>query len=95
MAYPLPIQQSIHAHSDHFPFLMAGVPTGGIEGTEFSGRGYGHTRYDTLDNAPEWPVQHRTTEEVIALFAGPEYKEEAEYRTQFEAFYQKAREEKK
>ncbi|MBP7999847.1 MAG: M28 family peptidase [Chloroflexi bacterium] len=117
MAYPLPIQQSIHAHSDHFPFLMAGVPTGGIEGTEFSGRGYGHTRYDTLDkvklnnlreaamiaarlavriaHAPEWPVQHRTTEEVIALFAGPEYKEEAEYRTQFEAFYQKAREEKK
>ncbi|MBK9055105.1 MAG: M28 family peptidase [Chloroflexi bacterium] len=29
MAYPLPIQQSVHAHSDHFPFLLAGVPTGG------------------------------------------------------------------
>ncbi len=117
MAYPLPIQQSVHAHSDHFPFLLAGVPTGGIEGTEFSGRGYGHTRYDTLDkvklnnlreaamiaarltvriaHAPEWPAQHRTTEEVTALFTGPEYKEEAEYREQFETYYQKAREAKK
>lgn len=116
MAYPLPIQQSVHAHSDHFPFLMAGVPTGGIEGTEFSGRGYGHTRYDTLDkvklnslreaamiaarlavriaHAAEWPAQHRTAQEVTALFEGPEYKEEAAYRAQIEAYYQQAREQK-
>lgn len=113
MAYTVPIRQSVHAHSDHFPFLMAGVPTGGIEAAEFSGRGYGHTRYDTLDKVKlnnlreaamiaarlalriahigEWPVLHRSSEEVAALFTGPEYKEEAEYRAQIDAFYQQAR----
>ena len=51
MALPYLVGQSIHAHSDHFPFLMAGVPTGGMEQVKknLSGRGYGHTAYDTLD----------------------------------------------
>lgn len=51
MALEFGLKQSVSAHSDHFPFLMAGVPTGGIEnvGGKFSGRGYGHTQYDTLD----------------------------------------------
>lgn len=51
MALPFLVGQSIHAHSDHFPFLMAGVPTGGMEQVKrnLSGRGYGHTAYDTLD----------------------------------------------
>jgi Zn-dependent M28 family amino/carboxypeptidase len=52
MALPFNIEQSINAHSDHYPFLMAGVPTGGIGsvgGKEKGGRGYAHTRYDTLD----------------------------------------------
>ena len=52
MALPFGIDQSINAHSDHYPFLMAGVPTGGIGsvgGPPSSGRGYAHTRYDTLD----------------------------------------------
>ena len=51
MTLPFEVGQSIHAFSDHFPFLMAGVPTGGIESVvkDLSGRGYGHTRYDTLD----------------------------------------------
>lgn len=46
------VGQSVNAHSDHYPFLMAGVPTGGIGGVRrksSGGRGYGHTRYDTLD----------------------------------------------
>ncbi|MEM7126415.1 MAG: M28 family peptidase [Chloroflexota bacterium] len=45
------VGQSISAHSDHFPFLMEGVPTGGMQPVlrDLSGRGYGHTRYDTLD----------------------------------------------
>lgn len=54
MALPFAVEQSINAHSDHYPFLMAGVPTGGIGNVgskERSGRGYGHTRYDTLDKA--------------------------------------------
>jgi aminopeptidase YwaD len=54
MALPFGVEQSINAHSDHYPFLMAGVATGGIGNVgskERSGRGYGHTRYDTLDKA--------------------------------------------
>jgi Zn-dependent M28 family amino/carboxypeptidase len=52
MALPFNVEQSINAHSDHYPFLMAGVPTGGIGsvgGKKQGGRGYAHTRYDTLD----------------------------------------------
>lgn len=54
MALPFGVEQSINAHSDHFPFLMAGIPTGGIGsvgGPPPTGRGYAHTRYDTLDKA--------------------------------------------
>ncbi len=51
MAADFLVGQTLHAHSDHFPFFMEGVPTGGIEPLRRSmeGRGYGHTRYDTLD----------------------------------------------
>ena len=53
MALDFLVGKSISAHSDHFPFLLAGVPTGGMEPVQrdLSGRGYGHTRYDTLDKA--------------------------------------------
>jgi len=50
MALQFNVGQSVNAHSDHYPFLMAGVPTGGIGSLSKSGgRGYGHTKYDTLD----------------------------------------------
>ncbi|HHJ07184.1 MAG TPA: M28 family peptidase [Anaerolineae bacterium] len=51
MAADFAIGQAIHAHSDHYPFAMAGVTTGGIESARqsLSGRGYGHTMYDTVD----------------------------------------------
>jgi Iap family predicted aminopeptidase len=52
MALEFGVEQSVNAHSDHFPFLMAGVPTGGmgsVGGKKSGGRGYGHTRHDTLD----------------------------------------------
>lgn len=52
MALEYGVAQSVNAHSDHYPFLMVGVPTGGmgsVGAKGFSGRGYGHTRYDTLD----------------------------------------------
>jgi Zn-dependent M28 family amino/carboxypeptidase len=50
-ALPFEVGQSLSAHSDHYPFMIAGVPTGSIGSvrSEKSGRGYGHTRYDTLD----------------------------------------------
>ena len=51
MALGFAVGQKTSAFSDHFPFFMAGVPTGGMESAEQSlaGRGYGHTQYDTVD----------------------------------------------
>lgn len=51
MALDFAVGQSVSAHSDHYPFLLEGVPTGGMQPVQrdLSGRGYGHTRYDTLD----------------------------------------------
>ena len=51
MALEFAVGQSVSAHSDHFPFLLAGVPTGSLGSVEApsTGRGYGHTRYDTVD----------------------------------------------
>jgi Zn-dependent M28 family amino/carboxypeptidase len=51
MALEFAVGQSVTAFSDHFPFFMAGVPTGGMQSAERSlaGRGYGHTQYDTVD----------------------------------------------
>jgi hypothetical protein len=47
----LPLGQKTHAFSDHYPFFLCGVPTGYIGNPRgvFTGRGWGHTRYDTLD----------------------------------------------
>lgn len=51
MALKFGVGQSLNAHSDHYPFMIAGVPTGGIGSlkSNTSGRGYGHTMYDTVD----------------------------------------------
>ncbi len=51
MSLGFKVQQSLHAFSDHYPFLLAGVPTGGVGNLSArpTGRGYGHTRFDTLD----------------------------------------------
>lgn len=51
MAHPYQVGQSVNAHSDHFPFLLRGVPTAGMQTIQrdTGGRGYGHTAYDTLD----------------------------------------------
>lgn len=60
------VGQSVSAHSDHFPFMGAGVPTGGIGSLDghSSGRGYGHTMYDTVDK-----VELRGMREAAALAA--------------------------
>jgi Zn-dependent M28 family amino/carboxypeptidase len=66
MALGFQVGQSVHAHSDHFPFFMAGVPTGGIQSAQpaLEGRGYGHTRYDTVDK-----VEQTSLREAAALAA--------------------------
>jgi Zn-dependent M28 family amino/carboxypeptidase len=66
MALDFKVGQSVSAFSDHFPFFMAGVPTGGMQSAERSleGRGYGHTQYDTVDK-----VDLRSLREASALAA--------------------------
>jgi len=66
MALEFGVGQSLSAHSDHYPFMLAGVPTGGIGSLNSSsgGRGYGHTMYDTVDK-----VEMRSMREAAALAA--------------------------
>jgi Zn-dependent M28 family amino/carboxypeptidase len=49
----MPIYQRASPYSDHWPFLIKGIPTASMGDPEaFSrrgGRGFGHTRYDTVD----------------------------------------------
>jgi Zn-dependent M28 family amino/carboxypeptidase len=51
MALDFATGQSFHSASDHYPLLLEGVATGGIEAVreKRSGRGYGHTMHDTVD----------------------------------------------
>ena len=55
MALLFLVGQTFHTSSDHFPFLLNGVVTGGIESVRenSSGRGYGHTYYDTVDKVDQ------------------------------------------
>jgi Zn-dependent M28 family amino/carboxypeptidase len=66
MALEFGVGQSVSAHSDHYPFMLAGVPTGGIGALDrgSDGRGYGHTMYDTVDK-----VELRGMREAAALAA--------------------------
>ncbi len=47
----VPVGQKVHSYSDHFPFFLQGVPSGHMGDADAppSGRGFGHTAYDTLD----------------------------------------------
>ena len=66
MALDFKIKQSVNAFSDHYPFLLAGVPTGGVGNLSGrpTGRGYGHTRFDTLDK-----IEIRSLREAAVLAA--------------------------
>ena len=51
----IPIWQRVSPYSDHWPFLLKGVPTATMgdpeEARRRGGRGFGHTMYDTVDKA--------------------------------------------
>ena len=66
MALDFEVGQSFHTASDHYPLLLKGVPTGGIEAVRQSrtGRGYGHTMYDTVDK-----VTHTDVRDAASLAA--------------------------
>jgi Zn-dependent M28 family amino/carboxypeptidase len=47
----LPVSSRVSGASDHWPFFQSRVPTGngGDPNRTYTGRGYGHTKYDTVD----------------------------------------------
>ena len=47
----MPVGQKVHSYSDHFPFFLKGIPSAHIGDADAppSGRGFGHTAYDTLE----------------------------------------------
>jgi Iap family predicted aminopeptidase len=49
----LPVWSQVTPYSDHWPFLLKGVPTATMgdpeEARRRGGRGFGHTKYDTVD----------------------------------------------
>ena len=51
MRTAIPFCNNVTAYSDHFPFVLQGVPaaTLGNMDSPFAGRGYGHTHADTTD----------------------------------------------
>ena len=51
MNEPLPFYERVHPHSDHFPFILKGVPTAEIGGGQFNPRvnSFGHAAGDTAD----------------------------------------------
>jgi Iap family predicted aminopeptidase len=53
MSYEIPVKDGMSAYSDHFPFLIAGVPNATMGATDggsrLVGRGWGHTAADTVD----------------------------------------------
>ena len=51
MAAEMPIGQKLNSYSDHFPFVLKGIPSADMSDPEAPphGRGFGHTAYDTLE----------------------------------------------
>jgi Iap family predicted aminopeptidase len=66
MGVELPYIQRVTPYSDHWPFFLKGVPcgSGGDPEAIRTGRGYGHTRYDTADK-----VRLRDLREAASTYA--------------------------
>jgi Zn-dependent M28 family amino/carboxypeptidase len=55
MGYPLSLRSRVNTASDHFPYFLRGVPSASLfaDRPPGLGRGFGHTRADTLDKVDE------------------------------------------
>lgn len=97
----IPIWQKVSPYSDHWPFLLEGIPTATMSDPEEDktrgGRCFGHTVHDTVDkvdlrtireciansalaavrivNTDDWPVKHRSQNEIDKLVEEQGYKE--------------------
>jgi len=64
----IPIWQQVSPYSDHWPYLLEGIPTATMgdpeEAQKRGGRGYGHTMFDTVDK-----VNIRAVRECVANVA--------------------------
>ncbi len=52
LAYRFEVYDKFAGHSDHFPFVLAGIPGGSLssrDSRQMIGRGWGHTEADTVD----------------------------------------------
>ena len=64
--HPVSSRPSQHPHSDHWPFVARGVPAVLVSSDDGDrGRGWGHTRADTLDK-----LERRTLREAAILVTG-------------------------
>lgn len=67
MAYALSVHTDFHPYSDHFAFVMAGVPAGALGHRGESRKGYAHTTADTVDKV--MPVELQLSAMVAARLA--------------------------
>ena len=70
MKAELPVFSRVSGASDHWPFFQATVPTGngGDPGRSYTGRGFGHTKYDTIDKLELKYLQLASTNYARVLF---------------------------
>lgn len=84
MGYGLEVRDRFSSSSDHFPFAMNGVPSGGIGTTQLAasvtsglvGRGWGHTPADTFDKANRKSLQSAamvTTRLLVRIAEAPDW----------------------
>lgn len=76
VGHPVTISPELLPHSDHWPFVVRGVP--GIMATartDGDGRGWGHTAADTLDKLDRRNLQEQSIflTELARLLTEPEY----------------------
>ncbi len=73
--HPIAVSPELMPHSDHWPYVARGVPgVHATSDTDDAGRGWGHTRADTLDKLAPRTLREQAvllTELVVAVAADP------------------------
>lgn len=89
----IPWLQKVTPYSDHWPFFLKGVPCGSGGDPESSrkkgGRGYGHTKYDTVDKVKMTNLREAAanyTRLVLRVANADEWPAERKSREEIDAF---------
>jgi Zn-dependent M28 family amino/carboxypeptidase len=89
--HPVDVDPELNPHSDHWPYVVAGVPGYHVRAdTGDRGRGWGHTHADTLDKLEVRNLREQAillTDLVVDLAGGAEisHRDPDEIATQLEA----------